>query len=87
MVPSILPNIAEFLMALNVNYPIPTRTWLESLLAQEGFPTPQVTLQDKKNFVQSILAARQLRKCKEAVKTFSLKCRGLQGTEFGKAFM
>ena len=87
MVPSILPNIAEFLMALNINYPNPTRTWLESILAQEGFPSPHVSMTDKKAFIQSFLGSRQLRKCKEVVKSFSLKCRGLEGTEFGKAFM
>jgi hypothetical protein len=82
-----MPNIAEFLMALNIIYPEPTRTWLESVLAQEGFPTSRVSMQDKKAFVQSLLAARQLRKCKEVVKSFSLKCRGLEATEFGKSFM
>ncbi len=75
MMPSILPKVAEVLLQIAQTYPDPFRAWMEHLLMG---PDDVCTASDddKRDFLKTILASRHLKKYKEAVKTFSAKCRG-----------
>lgn len=47
--------IIDVLLALNKRYCEDLARWLPSVLAQENFPTPRPTIQEKEQFVQSVL--------------------------------
>ena len=81
MVPSILSKISEVLLKLTIKYPNQVRSWMETIFSDETI-TMKVSLSEKKSFISSILGTRQVRKHRELVKSFSIKCRGLENTEF-----
>ena len=84
MVPSILPKISEVLLKLTIKYPNEARLWLETLLSDPNY-LMNVTQQEKKVFINGILGTRQIRKHRDLVKSFSVRCRGLENTEFANS--
>lgn len=84
MVPSILPKISDVLQKLTIKYPDQVRVWLNSIVFDLNF-APTVSHQEKKEFINGILGTRQMRKHRELVKAFSIKCRGLENTEFANS--
>lgn len=84
--PSILPKVAEVLLQFALSYPNPFREWMEKLLIQDDFLCGNVMEAERREFLKTLLGSRQLKRYREAVKTFSIKCRGLEGTAFGGAF-
>ncbi|CAO3671228.1 unnamed protein product [Rhizopus microsporus] len=62
----------------------PSRQWLQTLLANDQFPSAMVSKSDKEMFLKGVLGTRSLKRFKENVNTFSIKCRGLGNTSFGK---
>ncbi len=79
--PSLLPKIADVMLQMANSFPNHFRAWMEQLLiGQEDLFSGRVTEDEKRAFLKVLLGSRQLKKYKEAVKTFSLKCRGLEGT-------
>ena len=84
MVPSILPKISDVLLKLNIKYPNQFRIWLNAVISDSSFAT-NITHQEKKTFINGLLGTRQIRKHRELVKSFSVKCRGLENTEFANS--
>lgn len=85
MIPSVLPKISELLLQITIHYPPQTKVWLETFIAQEPDFAARIGLEEKSQFVKSILGTRQLRRHRELVKSFALKCRGLENTLFGRS--
>ncbi|KAI8065190.1 armadillo-type protein [Gongronella butleri] len=75
--------LIDVLYKVTTHYLQQCRHWLQVLLAQDGFPTPLVTAQDKETFIKGILGHRSLKQFKEYTNDFSKKCRGLGATTFG----
>lgn len=84
MAPSILPKVSDVLLKLNIIYPNQVRTWLDTIIFDSTF-APKVSEQEKKRFIDGLLGTRQIRKHRELVKSFSIKCRGLENTEFANS--
>jgi len=82
---SLMSHLMDVLYKLTGRYIEVTRHWLASLLHQEGFPSPHVTLQDKETFMKSILSTRSAKRFKEQTTSFSVKCRKMDNTLFGSA--
>ena len=70
-----------------MHYPNEFKAWMTHLLSIEGFPSCNVSLNDKQEFMKSVYSCRQIKKVKEIIKTFSLKCRGLENTDYAKIFV
>ncbi|XP_052096308.1 importin-13-like isoform X1 [Mytilus californianus] len=80
---SIIENISDILFTLNKVYTEQLAKWLHDLLAKEGYPSPRVNNQDKEQFIKAVLREKgNKRRGREIVKEFTLKCRGLFGTEY-----
>lgn len=80
---NIIDNIADVLFTLNKFYTEQLAKWLHDLLNKEGYPSTRVNNQDKEQFIKSLLREKgNKRRCREIVKEFTLKCRGLFGTEY-----
>ncbi|VDI21228.1 Hypothetical predicted protein [Mytilus galloprovincialis] len=80
---SIIENISDILFTLNKCYTELLAKWLHDLLAKEGYPSPRVNNQDKEQFIKAVLREKgNKRRGREIVKEFTLKCRGLFGTEY-----
>ena len=83
--PSLLPKVAEVLLQFAQTYPNPFRAWMEKLLIQDDLFCGSVTENERREFLKTLLGSRQLKRYKEAIKAFSVKCRGLEGTAFGSS--
>ncbi|CAH1099739.1 unnamed protein product [Psylliodes chrysocephalus] len=69
---------SDILLALNKKYCDNLSRWLNSLLAQEGFPSPRITAPQKEAFIKSILREKtNKRKVCDTVLEFTLICRGI----------
>lgn len=80
---SIIENISDILFALNKSYIEQLAKWLHELLSKEGYPSTRVNIQDKDQFIKLLLREKgNKRRGREIVKEFTLKCRGLFGTEY-----
>lgn len=84
MVPSILPKISDVLLKLTIAYPDQVRVWFHAIIFDLDF-APVVSQQDKRVFINCLLGTRQIRKHRDLVKAFSIKCRGLENTEFANS--
>ncbi|KAJ8920238.1 hypothetical protein NQ315_011899 [Exocentrus adspersus] len=69
---------SDILLALNKKYCDNLSRWLNTLLAQEGFPSPRITTAQKEAFIKSILREKaNKRKLADSVLEFTLICRGI----------
>ncbi|CAM0140607.1 unnamed protein product [Umbelopsis sp. WA50703] len=82
---SLMSHLVDVLYKLTGRYLQAERHWIQTLLSQEGFPSPHVTLHDKELFMKSILATRSAKRFKEVTTSFSVKCRKMDNTLFGTA--
>uniref|UniRef100_A0A674BC23 Importin-13 n=1 Tax=Salmo trutta TaxID=8032 RepID=A0A674BC23_SALTR len=74
-------HFSEVLFCLNRHCPVLLAQWLKEGLHVPGFPSAQVSMEQKDTFSQQLLREQtNKRRVKEIVKEFSLLCRGLQGT-------
>ncbi|KAG2174627.1 hypothetical protein INT44_006891, partial [Umbelopsis vinacea] len=80
---SLMSYLIDVLYKLTGRYIEVSRHWLASLLHQDGFPSPHVTLQDKEAFMKGILGTRSAKRFKEVTTSFSVKCRKMDNTLFG----
>ncbi|KAI8584692.1 hypothetical protein K450DRAFT_217528 [Umbelopsis ramanniana AG] len=80
---SLMSYLIDVLYKLTGRYIEVSRHWLASLLHQDGFPSPHVTLQDKEVFMKGILGTRSAKRFKEVTTSFSVKCRKMDNTLFG----
>ncbi|XP_048762818.2 importin-13-like [Ostrea edulis] len=79
----LVENLSDIFLMLNKHYPENMLVWMNQLLKQEGYPSPKVNQEDKEAFIKAILREKiNKRKIREVSKEFSLKCRGLFGTEY-----
>nr|CAH7738201.1 unnamed protein product [Callosobruchus chinensis] len=69
---------SDIILALNKKYCDNLSRWLNSLLAQEGFPSSRISNLQKENFIKSVLRekANKRRLC-DIVLEFTLICRGI----------
>ncbi|CAH2001460.1 unnamed protein product [Acanthoscelides obtectus] len=68
----------DVILALNKKYCDNLSRWLNSLLAQEGFPSSRISNQQKENFIKSVLREKaNKRKLCDIVLEFTLICRGI----------
>ncbi|KAH9499827.1 Importin-13 [Bulinus truncatus] len=82
----IIDYIADVIMTLNKHYVTQLALWLNTLVDNEGYPSPRASKQDKENFIKNLLRDRMnKRKTRDVVKEFTLLCRGLLGTEYAEA--
>uniref|UniRef100_A0A8C7MXJ9 Importin-13 n=1 Tax=Oncorhynchus kisutch TaxID=8019 RepID=A0A8C7MXJ9_ONCKI len=74
-------HFSEVLFCLNRHCPVLLAQWLKEGLRVPGFPSAQVSMEQKDTFSQQLLREQtNKRRVKEIVKEFSLLCRGMQGT-------
>ncbi|KAG2210956.1 hypothetical protein INT47_000116, partial [Mucor saturninus] len=76
--------LVDVLYKITGKYIQPSRQWLHTLLATDGFPTSLASPNDKEIFLKGVLGTRSLKRFKENANSFSIKCRGLGNTSFGK---
>jgi len=75
---SVADIFTDVLLALNKKYCDNLSRWLNMQLAQEGFPSPLVTAQQKEHFIKLVLREKaNKRKLSESVTEFTLMCRGI----------
>ncbi|KAM6989732.1 importin-13-like [Tautogolabrus adspersus] len=80
---SLTEHFSEVLLSLNRHCPALLTQWLKETLQSPGFPSAQVSTEQKHNFSQQLLREQtNKRRVKEIVKDFSLLCRGMQGSGY-----
>ncbi|XP_058505458.1 importin-13-like isoform X2 [Solea solea] len=80
---SLTEHFSEVLLSLNRHCPALLSQWLKETLQTPGFPSAQVSAEQKHTFTQQLLREQNnKRHVKEVVKEFSLLCRGLQGSGY-----
>uniref|UniRef100_A0AAQ5ZJ65 Importin-13 n=1 Tax=Amphiprion ocellaris TaxID=80972 RepID=A0AAQ5ZJ65_AMPOC len=80
---SLTEHFSEVLLSLNRHCPALLSQWLKETLQTPGFPSAQVSTEQKHTFTQQLLREQtNKRRVKEIVKEFSLLCRGLQGSGY-----
>ncbi|XP_034558686.1 importin-13-like isoform X2 [Notolabrus celidotus] len=80
---SLSEHFSEVLLSLNRHCPALLSQWLKETLQSPGFPSNQVSTEQKHTFSQQLLREQSnKRRVKEIVKEFSLLCRGLQGSGY-----
>lgn len=80
---SLTEHFSEVLLNLNRYCPALLSQWLKETLQAPGFPSAQVTAEQKHTFSQQLLREQtNKRRVKEIVKEFALLCRGLQGSGY-----
>lgn len=80
---SLTEHFSDVLLSLNRHCPALLAQWLKETLQSPGFPSAQVSTEQKHNFSQQLLREQtNKRRVKEIVKEFSLLCRGLQGSGY-----
>ncbi|XP_062285435.1 importin-13-like [Scomber scombrus] len=80
---SLTEHFSEVLLSLNRHCPALLSQWLKETLQAPGFPSAQVSTEQKHTFSQQLLREQTNKhRVKEIVKEFSLLCRGLQGSGY-----
>uniref|UniRef100_A0A8C2Z3R1 Importin-13 n=1 Tax=Cyclopterus lumpus TaxID=8103 RepID=A0A8C2Z3R1_CYCLU len=80
---SLTEHFSEVLLSLNRHCPALLSQWLKETLQIPGFPSAQVSTEQKHTFRQQLLREQtHKRHVKDIVKEFSLLCRGLQGSGY-----
>ncbi|XP_028986913.1 importin-13-like [Betta splendens] len=76
-------HFSEVLLSLNRHCPALFSQWMKETLQAPGFPSAQVSAEQKQTFSQQLLREQSnKRRVKELVQEFSLLCRGLQGSGY-----
>merc|ERR1719510_2212527 len=79
---SFVDHYVDVLFALNKKYFDNLCQWLTSLVSTDGFPSSNVTKEQKQQFASLVTKERaNKRKLQEMVREFSLACTGLAGTQ------
>ncbi|XP_067108856.1 importin-13-like [Osmerus mordax] len=80
---SLTEHFSEVLFCLNRYCPALLAQWLKDGLQTPGFPSAQVSMEQKEAFSEHLLREQSdKRRVKEILKEFSLQCRGLPGTGY-----
>ncbi|KAF9202409.1 hypothetical protein BGZ49_007423 [Haplosporangium sp. Z 27] len=82
---SMVPQLNDTLYPLVGKYSQECRTWIQTLLAEPGFPSKYADQASKEKFVKGIMQTRSPKRFKDEVHQFSNKCRQLDGSVFGSA--
>jgi hypothetical protein len=82
---SMIPRISEVLLLISITYPVKFKECTNKWMHQPDFPTAKVSMEEKLEFIKTIMGTRQPKKFKQVVKSFSLKCKGLDNTDFGNS--
>ncbi|ORZ07309.1 armadillo-type protein [Lobosporangium transversale] len=82
---SMVPQLNDTLYPLIGKYPQQCRNWMQSLLAEPGFPSKYADQASKEKFIKGIMGTRSPKRFKDEVHQFSNKCRQLDGSVFGSA--
>lgn len=70
--------LSDIILSLNKKYCDNLARWLNTLLAQDGFPSPRITSQQKQQFIKLVLKEKaNKRKLTESVMEFTSICRGI----------
>lgn len=70
--------LSDIILSLNKKYCDNLARWLQTLLAQDGFPSPRLTSQEKENFIKLVLKEKaNKRKLTDSVMEFTSICRGI----------
>lgn len=70
--------LSDIILSLNKKYCDNLARWLQTLLAQNDFPSPRITSQQKENFIKLVLKEKaNKRKLSENVMEFTSICRGI----------
>uniref|UniRef100_T1JBC7 Importin-13 n=1 Tax=Strigamia maritima TaxID=126957 RepID=T1JBC7_STRMM len=84
----VMDSVTDVLTAMLKKYFDNTTRWLHSITTKENFPAVHINKMQKEEFVNKILKDySNKRKLQEHVKTFSLLCRGLIGTEYANQIL
>ncbi|XP_069126278.1 importin-13-like [Argopecten irradians] len=79
----VIEHIADIVFTLSKHFRQNLNKWLNEMVEREGYPSTRVSQSEKDVFVKNIGRERMnKRKVRELVKEFTLKCRGLFGTEY-----
>ncbi|KAF9374457.1 hypothetical protein CPC16_001280 [Podila verticillata] len=82
---SMVPQLNDCLYPLIGRFPEQCRNWMQSMLAEPGFPSAHADEASKEKFIKGIMQTRSPKKFKDEVHMFSNKCRQLDGSVFGSA--
>ncbi|CAG8469994.1 12703_t:CDS:10 [Acaulospora morrowiae] len=82
---SFVISLSHVLYKMTGRYIEASREWLNTLLSQKDFPSSHVDLITKQNFAKAILGTRSLQRYKEVVTEFSIKCRDLEDSAYGRS--
>ncbi|KAF9116104.1 hypothetical protein BGX27_004902 [Mortierella sp. AM989] len=82
---SMVPQLNDSLYPLVGKYSQECRTWMQTLLAEPGFPSKYADQASKEKFIKGIMQTRSPKRFKDEVHQFSNKCRQLDGSVFGSA--
>uniref|UniRef100_A0A7N6BUX4 Importin-13 n=1 Tax=Anabas testudineus TaxID=64144 RepID=A0A7N6BUX4_ANATE len=76
-------HFSDVLLSLNRHCPALLSQWMKETLQTPGFPSTQVSTEQKHTFIQQLVREQtNKRRVKDIVKEFSLLCRGLQGSGY-----
>ncbi|KAI8355967.1 armadillo-type protein [Mortierella sp. GBAus27b] len=82
---SMVPQLSDTLYPLVGKYIQECRRWIQTLLAEPGFPSKYADQASKEKFLKGIMSTRSPKRFKDEVHQFSNKCRQLDGSMFGSA--
>ncbi|ORX90935.1 ARM repeat-containing protein [Basidiobolus meristosporus CBS 931.73] len=80
---SFVTLLTDLLYKLTGKYIQNCRQWLAILLAQENFPSSHIDKPSKEAFAKSIMTTRGVKRFKEIVTEFSLRCRRMENSAYG----
>ncbi|KAM6918779.1 importin-13-like [Xenentodon cancila] len=82
---SLTEHFSDVLLNLNRHCPALLAEWLKETLQTPGFPSAQVSTEQKHTFTQQLLREQSnKRRVRDTVMEFSLLCRGLQGSGYSE---
>ncbi|KAF9073098.1 ARM repeat-containing protein [Rhodocollybia butyracea] len=80
---SVTQNLIEMLSTMLTRCLEESRVWLKEVLFDPNFTPSKAKLEDKEQFMKTIIGSRSLKRTREAAQQFTLVARGLEGTSFG----
>ncbi|KAH8827860.1 armadillo-type protein [Flagelloscypha sp. PMI_526] len=81
--PSVLPTLAELMIVITTRLVSHTKKWVQAALFAPDFPQTKATDEDKHKLVKALAGAKNHKRVKDALNTFSIVARGLNNTNFG----
>ncbi|KAF9192441.1 hypothetical protein BGZ51_005635 [Haplosporangium sp. Z 767] len=82
---SMVPQLNDTLYPWIGKYGQECRNWMQTLLAEPGFPSKYADEASKEKFIKGVMQTRRPKRFKDEVHLFSNKCRQLDGSVFGSA--